>query len=475
MAPSHDTETIAALATPAGTGALAVIRVSGPLSRSLAEAAQGRSPQARRACYHPYRGIQGALIDELVSVFYAAPASYTGEDSWELSCHGNPLIVRRLLEDLCARGCRLAEAGEFSKRAFLNGRLDLSQVEAVVDLINARSERALGVAHEQLGGSLRRYVSALMTQLTDTLAHVEAYIDFPDEDLPPEDRKRVAAGVGDVLRGTQRLAATSRYGDLLRNGIRTVIAGAPNAGKSSLLNRLVGYHRALVSPEPGTTRDFIEERLNVGAHLLQLVDTAGLNSAPGELEARGIELTREQLAQADLILWVVDARAHHSPSPSLGPEAGLPVRVGEHAGESTASVIWVWNKVDLLAPAELAQLEASNRASPWGSRAVAEVAVSAATGRGIESLAETISHWADAQQPGESANERIAVNARHHQALIRADASLRSANLGVEAQRSPELVASDIREALSALGEIAGRFDNEAMLDRLFSTFCIGK
>jgi tRNA modification GTPase len=282
------TDTIAALATPVGTAAIAVVRASGPDTARLAREIFGATPPPRVATHSDYRDRAGVVVDDVLVTFFAGPRSYTGEDSLEVSCHGNPFIAQKILEDLFARGCRPAEPGEFTQRAFLHGQMDLSQAEAVMDLIHARSEKALAAANQQLRGSLGRQMNALIDRLLQVLARVEAYIDFPDEDLPPEDRVLVARELTQLTRETDRLLATSHYGQMLRDGIKTVIVGAPNVGKSSLLNRLVGSERALVSPEPGTTRDFIEERILVGPHCLRVIDTAGLNPSPAPLEKLGM-------------------------------------------------------------------------------------------------------------------------------------------------------------------------------------------
>ncbi len=480
MEPMNQNEsTIVALATPAGTAAIALVRVSGPLCRVWAEGALfGRHLPDRRACHLDYRAMAGEVMDDVVVVAYRAPASYTGEDALEISCHGNPFIVRRLVEDLCARGARPALPGEFTQRAFLSGRLDLSQAEAVMDLIQARSDRSLAVAQQQLKGALGRHLGPLQSQLLEAAALVEAYIDFPDEDLPPEDRERVTTQLDAVLRGTRRLLATRHYGQVLREGLRTVIAGAPNAGKSSLLNRLVGFDRALVSPEPGTTRDFLEETVRVGPHALRLTDTAGLNLLPGsELEKQGIRLTHERLQEADLILWTVDL-AEWTRSPAL-VEAGM--AFDEVRRWPREKVILVGNKLDQVdhpseAEARLADLWRRVFASPSEGR---QVVLSAVTGEGLDRLVTTIVRLADAFQPDLGGEETIAVSLRHAQALERAQTGLERALHLMTARNgippASELVASEIRGALEALGEILGKYDHERMLDRLFAAFCIGK
>ncbi|HEY0965844.1 MAG TPA: tRNA uridine-5-carboxymethylaminomethyl(34) synthesis GTPase MnmE [Opitutaceae bacterium] len=447
-------DTIAALGTPVGTAALAVIRVSGPASAELSTIVGGVTPPPRVATHGDYRDRRGQLVDDVVATFFKGPQSYTGEDSLEISCHGNPLIAQTILEDLYARGCRPAEPGEFTRRAFLNGRLDLSQAEAVMDLIHARSERALAAANQQLRGSLGRHLAGLTEAVLQVLARVEAYIDFPDEDLPTEDRAVVAQALTGVLRGTDRLLATHHYGDLLRGGIKTVILGEPNAGKSSLLNRLVGHDRALVSAEPGTTRDYLEETLLVGPHALRLIDTAGLRSDPGALEKQGIAKTLERASEADLFLWVLDAT---QPAPTLPTEIA--------ARMTPTTTVVVLNKADLLAG------QAHRPTLPAG---YAPVLVSALTGDGLEDLTQAITARADAFQPLQG-DELIAINARHADALRRARECLVAAQAKLAPGSASELLASDLRGVLDALGEIGGKIDHERMLDHLFATFCIGK
>lgn len=445
-------DTIAALATPAGTAAIALIRISGPACADLAVALFGKLPSPRLATHADCRDLSGQTLDDVLVTRFPAPRSYTGEDSLEISCHGNPLIARLILDDLLRRGCRAAHPGEFTRRAFLNGRLDLAQAEAVMDLIHARSERALAAANRQLRGSLGRHLATLTEALLLALARIEAYIDFPDEDLPAEDRAIVATEIETVLRGTNRLLATHRYGEILREGIKTVIIGEPNAGKSSLLNRLVGSDRALVSSEPGTTRDFIEERILVGPHCLRLIDTAGLNPSPAALEKLGIEKTLERAAEADLFLWVQDATL---PPPAL--PSGIAARL------TSGNTLVLRNKSDL--PLSL---------PPPPSPAFLTLPVSALTGAGLDELSASIAGLADSLAP-DAGDELIAVNARHADALRRALDCLGEARHKLAIEGPTELLASDLRGALDALGEISGKIDNERMLDHLFATFCIGK
>jgi tRNA modification GTPase len=449
---SRVNDTIAALASPAGTAALAIVRVSGPDTRRIAGELTPKPLRPRTARHADYRDCAGVLIDDVVLTFFAGPHSYSGEDTLEISTHGNPFIVQRVLEDLFARGCRPAEPGEFTQRAFLNGRMDLSQAEAVMDLIHARSERALAAANQQLRGALRERMEALTNALLGVLARVEAYIDFPDEDLPPEDRTIVVSELKRIAGETDRLLATSHYGEMLRDGIRTVIVGEPNVGKSTLLNRLVGRERAIVSPEPGTTRDFIEERIMVGPHCLRLVDTAGLNTSPAPLEKIGITKTHEQLELAHLVLLVLDASSTAPLSPEIARLA---------AGTNCVIAL---NKSDLW--------DGSQRTSFRVSAASARV--SALTGDGMSALVSLITERADQFQKS-AGEDSIAVNVRHAAALTEARRGLSAALSGLDGGSEIELIASDLRAVLAAFGEIVGKVDNERMLDQLFATFCIGK
>lgn len=447
------TDTIAALATPAGTSAIAVLRISGVDTERLAAEIFGGAPPPRRVRHAAYRDQSGAVVDDVLAVFFQGPASYTGEDSLEISCHGNPFIAQKILEDLLARGCRGAEPGEFTQRAFLNGKMDLSQAEAVMDVIHARSERALASAQRQLHGALGRRVGAAVEALLAVLARIEAYIDFPDEDLPPEDRATVIEQVKALEGDVAKLLATSHYGEMLRDGIKTVIVGRPNAGKSSLLNRMLGRERALVSAEPGTTRDFLEERIMVGPHCLRLIDTAGLNPSPAPLEKLGMEKTWERVAEADLVLLVVDSSAE---------DIEAVVAVVQQRLSSNSDVVLVLNKSDL----------ARRDSRPSGR--FPSVSVSARTGAGIEALEAWIVAAADRHQ-AEVGEDVVAINARHAAALHDVKRCLDEALQKLQRAESPELLASDLRGALAGLEQIAGRVDNERMLDHLFAGFCIGK
>lgn len=456
MAP---TDTIAALATPRGESAVALVRLSGPRCERLAAELFGRAaaPEPRRATLGTYRDLSGRPVDRCLFTWFAEGASYTGEASLEIVPHGNPLVVRLLLADLAARGVRQAEPGEFTRRAFLNDRLDLTEAEAVADLIHARSERALEVARKQLAGDLGRRVAGWTDRLLQVIAELEAYIDFPEEDLPAEDASSPPARALALAREWVRAAETADRHAALSGGVRTVILGAPNAGKSSLLNALLGEERALVSPEAGTTRDFISETVAVGPHCLRLVDTAGLrHDAASEIERRGIGKTLEKAAEADFALVVLDASA---PPPELPREAVAFLRAD--------NALVVLNKADLPAHPDTDP----EKLFPGLPR----VSLSLLTGDGFDAfrarLVELLER--DGLAPGE---DELVVNARHAEALRSGAESLRRADaLLRRADRPVELAVGEMRAALDRLGDIVGRIDNERMLDRLFATFCIGK
>jgi len=449
-----ETDTIVAPATPTGESAIGVIRVSGPLARETACALRnGRPPLPWRAWFGEYRAVDGSRIDEAVFTFFAAPKSYTGEDVLEISSHGNPFIIKRIVEDLCRRGCRMAEPGEFSRRAFLNGRMDLTRAEAVMDVIRARSERSLEFALRQLSGELERRMKDVVDRLLDICAGVEAYIDFPEEDLPPEEREQRIQEVDTLRADLDRLRGTVRSRTVLQEGMRVVLAGEPNAGKSTLFNRLVGMRRAIVSEEPGTTRDFIEHSILAGGHRIRLIDTAGVREAPGAVEREGVDLTLEQVAEADMVVLVIDGT---SPSPALP----LPLR--ERMAKPGAVV--AVNKVDLGADAEIEAIGAPE-----------VVRVSALTGEGVDDLLDRIVARAEELVGAGADDEGVAVNERHSAALADAVVCLDRARELLVNDADLELAASELRGAVDAVGRIVGRIDNEAMLDHLFSRFCIGK
>ncbi len=453
-------DTIAAIATPLGEGGLAVIRLSGPEALSVADRCfipSGRAaPKPSAAPSHTLHlgriAREGSTVDEVLLAVMRAPRTYTREDIVEISCHGGLLPARRVLETVLAAGARLAHPGEFTQRAFLNGRLDLAQAEAVADIIHARTDVALAAAEEQLAGGLSRRINEARGQLLHVLAHVEAHIDFPDEDIAPDTRGALLTKLDGLQAFLDRLLAGANEGQVLRRGIRAAIVGRPNVGKSSLLNQLLGRDRAIVSPQAGTTRDTIEETASVRGLPVVLTDTAGLRHTADALEQEGIRRARDTVARADLVLHVLDAA-----EPLSAEDAAF---LAELAGKPR---ILVCNKADLPARCQLPPAEQAD-----------SLAVSCVTGAGIDALKDAIRAkvWA-----GEVSAEMLEVmlNARHLEALRRTREALARGRAALESGLTLELVAADLHLAANTLGEIVGKTTTEDLLDSIFSQFCIGK
>lgn len=438
---------IVAIATPAGEGAIAILRLSGSGCLAVVDGIfQARQRLAdlppRTVVRGKILGSDGLVLDDVLAVAYVAPRSYTGEEMVEIFCHGGSLVTGMILQRLLEVGARLAEPGEFTQRAFLNGKLDLTQAEAVMDLITAKTPLAVRAAHEQMQGRLGEETRQIAEELLDVLAHLEAWIDFPEEDLSLDTEQGFAQEIEGLIQRIERLLATAEEGRILREGVKLAIVGRPNAGKSSLLNRLLGFERAIVSELPGTTRDTIEEFINLRGVPFRVVDTAGLRETDDALECAGIARTRRALEEADIILEVLDV-SEEKPLSELPPGR---------------SHLRVWNKADLL-PAE----ELGNR-----------LAVSCRTGAGMTELVNHLVESAGHRLPAGN-QSLLAINARHQACLHTARESLLAARKGVEAAAAPELVAVDLRAAAEALGEITGHCDTEDLLGRIFSRFCIGK
>ncbi len=435
-----------------------MLRLSGPGALAVAGRICAGQPDlaafpARRQRLLSVLDREGRPLDEALVSVHRGPASYTGEDVVEISCHGGILVTRRVLETLLAAGARTAEPGEFTQRAFLNGRMDLTQAEAVMDLIRAQTDLAIRAAGEQLEGRLGQRVNGLREDLLSLVAHVEAFIDFPDEDIDPDTGTALLARTDALLNALDTLLATAGQGRILREGVRTVIYGEPNVGKSSLLNLLLGEERAIVSATPGTTRDTIEESLNVRGLPLRLTDTAGLRESDDALENAGMARSRRTLARADLALHVVDG--------SLPPAEGISAVTLTGITSDGAVEILILNKADLgVHPAWAAHPEA--------------VALSCRTAEGVEALTERIYQRVTSGQLSWS-ESAVAINARHQACLQRARAALLTARPALRDGASPEFIALDLRSALDAIGEVVGQVDTEDILGRIFSTFCIGK
>lgn len=447
----EDTTTIVALATPWGTGAVALIRLSGPRAGEIASRACGRDESDlwvdRRATLARICDEAGRVIDEVLVTYFAPPRSYTGEAVVEISTHGGRLVTSKVLDRLHACGAIPAEPGEFTQRAFFHGKLDLTQAEAVMDLIHAQSELSLRAAHEQLEGRLGRRTESLRDELIAVLAQLEAWIDFPEESLDPESAISLAGRLEAALGVIEGLLATADQGRILREGLRTVICGLPNAGKSSLLNALLEEERAIVSETAGTTRDTIEEMLVVDGVPLRVVDTAGLrHDAENDVEQEGMRRTRQVVDRADLLVVVADA--------SLPPDEAMPTGLPE-----VERKLVVLNKCDL------------DEASGWGDDCVR---ISCVEGLGFDALRQRIRELADLGE-ADWGEHSVAVNARHRACLERCAESLRRAIPQFSAGEEAEMIALDLREALDHLGEVAGRVDTEDILGSIFSQFCIGK
>jgi tRNA modification GTPase len=444
-------DTIAAVATPAGFGGVGIVRVSGPRTRDIARGVLGRVPEIRLAVLSNFRGDDGQVIDQGLALFFPAPNSFTGEDVLEFQGPGGPVVMDLLLRRTLELGARLARPGEFSERAYLNGKLDLAQAEAVADLIESTTETAARLAGRTLQGELSRRVNALVEALIRLRTFVEAAIDFPDEEVDFLADSEVRSDLQSVIERVREILETARQGQLVREGLRLVIAGPPNAGKSSLLNALSGTDAAIVTDIPGTTRDLLRQEIQIDGMPLHIVDTAGLRHSVDPVEQEGIRRAKDQIEQADRVLWIFDGDAdpdHAGFDPDL-----LPAEV---------SVTFVRNKIDLCG------YQSGLTETPGG----VEVALSARTGQGMDVLREHLKQVAGFQ--GAGGGEFIA-RRRHLDSLERALAHLGSAEAVLTETASGELMAEDLRQAQQALGEITGDFTSDDLLGRIFSSFCIGK
>ncbi|MFA7343632.1 MAG: tRNA uridine-5-carboxymethylaminomethyl(34) synthesis GTPase MnmE [Terrimicrobiaceae bacterium] len=435
-------DTIAAISTPPGEGAVALVRISGPDAPAiLGKIFRPGVPMPRRAT-HGRIVENGVTADEVLVCLFQAPASYTGEDMAEIGCHGGILLAAHILEIVLRQGARAAEPGEFTQRAFLNGKLDLTQAEAVMDLISARTPLAMRAAAEQLQGRLGDEVSGIRADILETVAHLEAWIDFPEEGIDPATGALLLGKISSCISRIGRLLSTAGSGRILREGVRVAIVGRPNVGKSSLLNRLLGMERAIVSPVPGTTRDTIEESACLRGILFRLTDTAGLRETGDPVEREGVERALLTIEQADLVLHVLEASG----------EFDEPVL--------RAREILVANKIDLVPCADHLPATA--------------VRVSSKTGEGFPALVGAMIRETCGQHLS-SGQSLAAVNARHKTLLESASGSLGTAAGLLQAGEPPELPAIEIRAALDSVGQIIGTADTEEILGEIFGRFCIGK
>lgn len=436
-------DTIAAIATPAGRGAIGIVRVSGPRVPAIARRVLGCLPDPRIATRCVARDASGQALDDGLALYFPAPQSYTAEDILEFQGHGGIVVLRAVLAACLDAGARVAEPGEFTRRAFLNGRMDLAQAEAVADLIDAASGQAARSALRSLAGEFSAAIRALVAQLVELRALTEATLDFPEEEVDALHRDAAAARLTRLRAALDEVLARSREGSLLREGIHVVLVGRPNVGKSSLLNRLAGEERAIVTAIPGTTRDALREAVNIDGVPLTLVDTAGLRTTTDEVERLGVERTHKEVGQADLVLAIFDAASSERSLPVEPPPA--------------ATRIDVYNKIDL----------APGFAPPSGAHRA--IALSAKTGAGINSLRRAILEAAGWTSHGESV---FLARERHLRALQAARGHLEAA---ARQDRQWELFAEELRLAQRALGAITGEITADELLGEIFARFCIGK
>ena len=459
---SLQADTIAAISTPPGPGAIGILRLSGPQAVFVAEKCfkplgpKGLREHAPRALvYGDLLDSGGQPIDRVLCTYSLGPSSYTGEDTAEFQCHGSPMVLALGLEALFAAGARQARAGEFTRRAFLNGRLDLAQAEAVGDLLSAQSREGARHAAGQLSGALSKKIGDIYSALVDVMAHFHAVLDYPDEDIDPFRMEELDEALSHQEGELAALLATCGRGKLLREGVPCAIVGRPNAGKSSLLNAMLGWDRAIVTDVPGTTRDTVEERCELGGVPLRLIDTAGLRDTSDPVEKLGVERSRKAMEEAGLIFAVVDMSA------DLTEEDREMLQAVEETGKPW---IFVASKRDLVKNSRSIGLAGGDTPS---------VEVSALTGEGLDKLGKLVAELfpkEDAVPYGQ-----LLTNARQEETAGRAREAVRRAREALTAGFTPDALLTDVEEALSALGELTGQSVREDVTDRIFAKFCVGK
>lgn len=450
-------DTIAAIATPIGEAALGIVRLSGPKAKAIAQSVFSNRLRDHRVVYGKVRD-QETIVDEAMAVYLAAPHTYTRDDMVEFSCHGGAVALQAVLELLLSWGARLAQPGEFTMRAFLNGRIDLAQAEAVLDVIQAKTRTGLQVALQGLEGRLSREVKALRAELLEPLAYLTALVDFPEDEVGQQD---VAPQLEAALCRLQALVRSADQGMVYRQGVRTAIVGRPNAGKSSLLNRLLGRERAIVTPVPGTTRDTVEEVASIRGIPFLLVDTAGMRATADPVEHLGVERSRSAIAAADLVLFVVDAS-----QPLDGCDQAIAAELSDRR------VLLVANKQDLVAGRGALPEALEGRGAgldQWPS-----AALSALTGQGLDELQTQMAALVTGGHVS-PAEETLVSNPRHAAALKQAADHVQTALNSHHEGLPSDFVTIDLTAAVNALGEITGETASEDLLELIFSRFCIGK
>jgi tRNA modification GTPase len=450
--PSNDT--IAAIATAPGRGGIGIVRVSGPQTPLIARALLGTAPEPRRAELRAFLDAAGSPIDTGLALYFAGPHSFTGEDVLELHGHGGPVVMELLLQRVLGLGARVAAAGEFTQRAYLNDKLDLAQAEAIADLIDSGSAQAARAAMRSLQGEFSAQVHELAERVLELRLWIEAAIDFPEEEIDFLADRALGARLQDLRHRFNELAETARQGTLLRDGLTVVIAGRPNAGKSSLLNRLAGYDAAIVTPSPGTTRDVLRERIAIDGLPLHILDTAGLRESPDDVEAEGIRRARHEISRADRVLFVVDA---------ADPQACAALAEDLQHVPAKVPLTLVFNKTDRSGDA--ARVETGQGGTP-------RVYLSAAQGEGLDGLRQHLKDCIGFHPPPAGA---LSARTRHLDALRRSRAHVETAHELLTTRHAGELVAQELRDAHRALGEITGEVSSDELLGRIFSSFCIGK
>ncbi|WP_300748593.1 tRNA uridine-5-carboxymethylaminomethyl(34) synthesis GTPase MnmE [uncultured Oscillibacter sp.] len=466
-------DTIAAIAAGGGApSAIGVVRVSGPdcfaaCGRVFRSARPFGELEARRMVLGEFLDREGRVLDRGLAVRFPGPRSYTGEDSAEFHCHGSPVVLREVLAALFAAGARQAGPGEFTKRAFLNGRLDLTQAEAVIDLIDAETAAAARNAAAQLDGGLRRALEPIQEALLDITSRFYAVVDYPDEDIQDAGPEEIAAALRQAEGALTALLSTCKRGKVLKRGVRTAIVGLPNAGKSSLLNALAGYERAIVTDIPGTTRDTVEESVLCGGVLLRLIDTAGLRETEDAVEKLGVERSRKAMEEAELILLVRDGAVEACPENRAHWEAEALLL--DQVARTGKPWLCIESKCDLTGPHAfslgLIQKDANNPA--------ACLCVSSVTGQGLDKLENAVAALFPAGDPGEAGS--LLTDQRQEEAADRARAAVRRALEALENGLTPDAALTDAEEALDAIGELTGRTAKEEIVERIFSRFCVGK
>ena len=464
-------DTIAAPATVPGTGAITVIRVSGPealrvvgsclkLTSKSIESLPGYS-----ICYGSIMDENGEVVDEVLASVFRAPHSYTGEDSVEISCHASSYVASEILRLLCGAGARMASPGEFTRRAFVNGKMDLAQAEAVADVISSSSSASLRVAMNQLRGGYSSELRSIRSRLVELTSLLELELDFSEEDVEFADRSRLSSLLDEVISHVSSLASSFRLGNALRNGVPVAIVGAPNSGKSTLLNSLLGDDRAIVSDVPGTTRDTVEETLVVDGILFRFIDTAGLRSSSDEVERIGIERSYKKLSEASVVLALLDCTAPEEENETLISD------IVSRVDFSIQKLVVLLNKVDILG-ANINVTLLNNEVSSSDS-SVVKLYISAKTGFGLDSLKkELVSSQKDLSSDFDNV---VVTNARHFEALNSAASALRKVKDSLSSGLTPDLLAEDLREALHYLGTITGEVTPDEVLGEIFGRFCIGK